>query len=91
LNGFRWGRSRKDSVYLYLGNNLPTDGSFKDLDKLGITPQEGMSLSFYDLDADDQDRLTYLCAQGVLYLKGGRWHAMVDQDSFRSLLRSEVD
>jgi hypothetical protein len=81
----------KGSVYLYFANDLLTDGSFKDLEKLGVTPQEGMALTFYDLDADDQDRPTYLCAQGVLYLKGGRWHAKIDPDSFRSILRSEVD
>lgn len=51
------------SVYLYLANDLLTDRSFKDLEKLGVTPQEGMALTFYDLDADEQDRPTYLLRQ----------------------------
>ncbi len=81
----------KGSVYLYFGHTLLTKGSFEDLERLGIDPEVGRELEFYDLDADDQDRPTYLCARGALYLEDGRWHAAIDQNSFRSVLCSEVD
>ena len=81
----------KGGVYLYFGNTLLTSGSFEDLQKLGISPQEGLALTFYDFDADEQDRPTYLCASGVLYREDDRWHAKVNPDSFHSILRSEVD
>jgi len=82
----------KGSVYLYFGHTQLTNGSFEDLRKLGVTPEEGLSLTFYDLDADDLDRPTYLCADGILYRdEGGAWHANLDQSSFHSVLRSEVD
>jgi hypothetical protein len=81
----------KGAVYLYFGHTLLTNGSFEDLQKLGITPREGLTLTFYDLDADEQNRPTYLCASGVLYREGDKWHAKIDPGSFRSILRSEVD
>jgi hypothetical protein len=81
----------RGSVYFYFGHTQLTNGSFKDLQRLGITPVEGLSLNFYDLDADDLDRPTYLCATGVLYRDAyGNWHANIDQSSFHSVLRSEV-
>jgi len=95
---FRWhsacdepGEDMKGGVYLYFGHNILTNGSFEDLDKLGITPKEGMVLTFYDSDADEQDRPIYLYTEGSLYLKGGRWHARFVPDSIRSVLQSEVD
>jgi hypothetical protein len=81
----------KEAVYLYFGHSLLTNGSFEDMERLGITPAEGLALTFYDLDADDQDRPTYLCANGVLYFENDRWHAKVDSSSFRSVLRSDAD
>ena len=84
-------RLMKSSVYLYFGHTLLTKGSFEDLERLGINPEVGRELEFYDLDADDEDRPTYLCARGVLYLEDGCWHAAVDRSSFHSVLRSEVD
>ncbi|MCU1320803.1 MAG: hypothetical protein JWM43_452 [Acidobacteriaceae bacterium] len=79
------------SVYLYFGHTLLTQGSFADLARLGIEPKNGLRLSFYDLDADNNDRPTYLCAEGNLYQsEDGRWHASVDKESFRTVLRSEV-
>jgi hypothetical protein len=81
----------KGSVYLYFGDRLLTNGSFEDMRKLGIMPVEGLPLNFYEIDADDQDRPTYLCAKGTLYLDHGAWYAEIDTNSFYSVLRSEVD
>jgi len=63
---------------------------FDDLRKLGVTPEEGMKLRFYDLDADDLERPT-LCAGSVLRRDKTKWHAAIDQNSFHSVLRSDVD
>ena len=82
----------KGRIYFYFGHTQLTHGSFEDLQRLGITPEEGLSLNFYDLDADDLDRPTYLCATGVLYRdEYANWHANIDQSSFHSILRSEAD
>ena len=83
------------------GGTLLTNGSFADLWSLGITPNEGMRLGFYDLDADDQNRPTFLCADGVLHFDNEHriwevdnehriWEAFVDPQSFRSVPRTEV-
>jgi hypothetical protein len=89
----------KNGVYLYFGDvmtdggTLLTNGSFADLKELGITPTEGTRLTFYDIDADDLGRPTYLCADGVLHLddESKTWRAFVDQNTFRSVLRSDAD
>ena len=84
----------KGAVYLYFGDTILTNGSYTDLRKLGIEPKEGLKLTFYDMDADDQNRPTYLCAEGTLYQvreKVSAWYANIDEGSFRSILRSEVD
>jgi hypothetical protein len=81
----------KGSIYLYFGHTLLTQGSFADPARMGLNPQNGLRLTFYDLDADEKDRPTYLCAEGTLYQDDdGRWHAAVDEKSFRTVLRSEV-
>jgi len=78
-------------VYLYFGHMLLTQGSLTDLVRLGIDPQNGLRLGFYDLDADEEGRPTYLCAEGTLYQgEDGRWHAAIDEKSFHTVLRSEV-
>lgn len=70
-------------VYLYFGAEFLTQGSFEDLQKLGIEPQVGLRLMFYDFDADEDGRPTYLCAEGVLYLgEGGHWCANIDTSTF---------
>ena len=75
-------------VYLYLGEGLLSQGSFEDLRRLGITPEEGMRLSFYDFDADDENKPTYLCAEGVLHRgENGAWYATLDPASFNSVPR----
>jgi hypothetical protein len=79
------------SVYLYFGDCVLTLGSFEDLSRLGITPEEGLRLSFYDFDADGGNNPTYLCAEGVIHHReDGRWFAVVDPGSFRSVPRTEI-
>ncbi len=75
------------------GGTLLTNGSFADLEKLGVAPKEGMRLSFYDYDADEENRPIYLCAEGVLHLdeESQTWRAYVDHDSFHSVPRPEAD
>ena len=83
----------KGAVYFYFGGDYLTNGSFDDLDQLGIKPKDGLRLTFYDLDADEQNRPTYLCAEGVLHAheNGVNWLVEVDQSTFRSMLRADVD
>ena len=84
----------KGAVYLYFGDRILTNGSYEDLRELGVSPTEGMKLTFYDLDADDEDRPTYFCAEGTLYKvheKVSAWYAKIDESSFRSVLRSDAD
>jgi hypothetical protein len=80
----------RNGVYLYFGHTMRTNGSFEDLQRLGITPEEGMALTFYDLYGDEQNRPTYLCADGVLYREDDRWHARIDENTFRSIPRVEI-
>jgi hypothetical protein len=89
----------KGGVYLYFGDVMSgggtrlTHGSFEDLKQLGVVPKEGMQLVFYDYDADDENRPTYLCADGVLRFdeKQHTWEAFVEPCSFRSVPRPEAD
>ena len=88
------GEKMKGAVYLYFAAAMLTNGSYEDLRKLGIEPEEGLRLTFYDLDADDQDRPTYLCAEGSLYQVQeavSAWYANIEEGTYRSILRSEVD
>ena len=83
----------KGAVYHYFGDDYLTNGSFDDLRRLGITPEEGMRLTFYDIDADEENRPTYLCAEGSLHFRREKstWYVSIEQDTFRSVLRSDVD
>ena len=82
-------------IYLYFPGILPdggtmlTRGSFEDLEKLGIQPKEGLRFTFYESDADDEDRPIYLCAEGVLYFSEENkcWCALVNKNTFRTLPR----
>lgn len=78
----------KGSVYLYFDHTQLTYGSFKDRrGQQASLLRKDKRLTFYDLDADDLDRPTHLCANGVLYRgEDGAWHANVDQSSFHSAL-----
>jgi hypothetical protein len=81
----------KDAVYLYFAAAMLTNGSYEDLRKLGVEPKEGLRLTFYDLYADDQDRPTYLCAEGTLYSVTDvttAWYAEIDESTFRTVPRS---
>jgi hypothetical protein len=87
----------KGAVYIYFGGVLSngatmlTRGSFEDLERLGLTPQEGTRLKFYDLDADDENRPTYLCAEGILHFddETRTWSAFVDEATFHTVPRVE--
>lgn len=82
-------------VYLYFpgvlsdGGTMLTRGSFQDLEKLGIRLEEGRRLTFYESDADDEDRPIYICAEGVLHFSEANkcWCALVDKTTFRNLPR----
>ena len=79
-------------VYLYFGDSLLTKGSHDDLARLGIEPKEGLSLNFYDLDADENGNPNYLCAKGVLYKRSdGKWQADIDQSSFHWIPRADAE
>jgi hypothetical protein len=46
---------------------------------------------FYDLDADDENRPTYLCAEGILHFddETGTWSAFVEEATFHTVPRVE--
>jgi hypothetical protein len=82
----------KGGVYLYSGDSWLTNGSFADLERLGIEPEEGLTLSFCDIDADDQNRPTYLCVKGTLRRgDNGVWLVDIDPTSFHSVLQVDAD
>jgi hypothetical protein len=83
----------KGAVYHYFGDDYLTKGSFDDLQRLGITPEEGMRLTFYEIDSDEENRPIYLCAEGTLQFgkETSTWYVSIEQDTFRSILRSEAD
>jgi hypothetical protein len=83
----------KGAVYHYFGDDYLTKGSFDDLQRLGITPEEGLRLTFYDIDADEENRPTYLCAEGTLHFgeETSTWYISIKQDTFRSVPRLGVD
>lgn len=75
-------------IYLYFADKRLTVGSFDDLRRMGIRPEVGLRLTFYDEDADGEGRQVYLCADGRLYLDAeGKWCADVDEDTFRTVPR----
>lgn len=87
----------KGAVYIYFGTvmdngaTLLTQGSLDDLRKLGLVPQDGMRLTFYDYDADAENRPTYLCADGTLRHDAitGQWGALIDESTFRAVPRPQ--
>jgi hypothetical protein len=83
----------KNGVYFYFGGDYLTNGSFDDLHRLGIKPEEGMRLTFYEIDVDEQNRPIYLCAEGILHAheNGRNWLVEIDKSSVRSVLRADVD
>lgn len=81
----------KGRVYLYPVETAPnggshlTAGSFRDLDRLGITLQDGMILQFYSDDADDTGNPAHLCCEGAVFYDAshGIWYANVDMATFQ--------
>jgi len=83
----------KGAVYLYGGDDYLTNGSFEDLRRLGISPREGMRLTFYDIDADELNRPTYLCREGILHFeeRTSTWFVQIDEETYRSVPKLETD
>ena len=69
-----------------------TRGSFDDMEKLGVEPREGRRFTFYDQDADDQNRPIFLCAEGVLHFdrEAKRWIAAIDEQTVRVVPKTQI-
>jgi hypothetical protein len=75
----------KERIYLNFENGMLTTGSFDDLKQLGLKPQVGMHLDFYDVGKDEHGAVTYQSAEGVLTFdqETGSWYATLDPGSIR--------
>src|SRR5947209_832835 len=63
---------------------LTCAGTREDLARQGIDLREGMVLTFYMDDADDEGRPDDLLAEGVIHLDGrGDWVASIDWSAVR--------
>jgi len=64
---------------------LTCAGTIRDLARLGIEPREGMALTFFMDDADDEGRPDELLARGVVHYdeETGTWVASVDWSTVR--------
>jgi hypothetical protein len=64
---------------------LTCAGTLEDLERQGIQLQEGLVLTFYTDDADDQDRPDELRAEGVVHYDedGQCWVASIDWAAIR--------
>ncbi|TMQ30267.1 MAG: hypothetical protein E6K70_24475 [Planctomycetota bacterium] len=62
---------------------LTCAGTRQDLERQGIELREGMVLTFYSDDADDEGEPDELLAQGVLHCDGAQqcWVAAIDWDA----------
>ena len=72
-------------IYLDPMNRRFTIGTFKDLEEEKITPAEGMTLHFWNDDADDAGNQDNLIFEGVIHFDEtlGRWYAVIDENSYR--------
>ena len=66
------------------GQNVFTVGTFEDLRTDGITPVDGMSLSFYCDDADVEGNDDPLLFEGTIHYNSqlGKWYALVDETTY---------
>jgi hypothetical protein len=64
---------------------LTCAGTQRDLERLGISLREGLVLTFYTDDADDQGRPDELRAEGVVHYDevGRGWVAAIDWTALR--------
>ncbi len=72
-------------VYLDPLNGRFTVGTFKDLEQEKITPAEGITLHFWNDDADEAGNPDNLIFEGVIHFDEtlGRWYAVIDKNSYR--------
>lgn len=64
---------------------LTSQGTLRDLERQGIELREGLGLTVYTDDEDDQGRPTELQADAVVHLDpdGGGWVAAIDWSALR--------
>jgi hypothetical protein len=75
----------KGRIYFDPLNGHFTYGTFKDLEEENITPVEGMTLPFWNDDADENGNTDNLIFEGVIHFdrKSGRWFAVIDERTYR--------
>ncbi len=68
---------------------LTCAGTLEDLERHGILLHEGLALTFYTDDADDQDQPDELRVEGIVHYdeEGHRWVATVDWSELRHASR----
>jgi len=71
---------------------LACHGTFRDIEKHGISLEEGLALTFYMDDADDDGNADELLVDGVLEYDAtsSRWVAVIDRETFRHASESRV-
>ncbi len=82
---------RDGRIYLYPGSSNTreyqspfTIGTWEDLKALGIVPEEGMRLAFYDDDADDDGKPDDLIFEGIAHFEPSKgWIAIIDASTLR--------
>ena len=75
----------KGRVYFDPLNRYFTLGTLQDLEQEQICPAEGMTLLFYNDDADENGNEDNLIFEGVIYFdkNAARWSAVIDEKSYR--------
>jgi hypothetical protein len=71
--------------YDELGRIILTEGTWSNLEKHGIRIEQGLRLTFYQHDADDDGRRNDLIFDGTTQFdtKEQRWVAAIDWDNFK--------
>lgn len=71
---------------------LTCAGTWQDLDSAGVRLQEGLALTFYTDDADDQGRPDELRVNGIVHYdeNAQHWVAAVDWNTLRHASDEEV-
>jgi hypothetical protein len=75
----------KGRVYLDPLNMRFAVGTLRDLEDEKITPVEGMTLRFWNDDADDAGKTDNLIFEGVVHFDKelGRWYTVIDENRYR--------
>lgn len=77
---------RMRRIYLYPiaaadGHYVFTDHTWADLAAEGIVPEEGMAMSFYCDDGEDEGERDDLLFEGTIHRDALHWYALVDRNS----------